>query len=202
LGELKAANTAHTGVNASFNFDASFVSTGTADRSKDSTNVKDRVLDWERDRERLREMSRLEDMERERDHAYKRQRKEKKRAKEEVVNESVEEERMQNVGNEKVSESHDLDRLQQEDPEEEARLIHRKSASHLHIQIPAPSKRLIEDDDDVVPRQEAPRPNHQGGDSDKGNTFSSVTSPVLPMFSTGPRLTQGRCLAFCVAVLL
>lgn len=195
LGELKATNTAHNGVNASYDFDASLVSTGTADGSRDSTNVKDRVIDWERERHRLREIGRLEDIEKERDYAYKRQKKEKKRQGEtgndEVVEEKVEEVKVRNVKEENISESHDV-RLQQGVSEEKPRPVNRKSASHLQIQIPASSRQPIDGDDDVGPRQEAPK--MKDGDSDKGNTFSSVMSPVLPMFSTGPRLTQGKCL--------
>ena len=199
LGESKAANRAHNGVNASYNFDASFMSTGTADRSKDSTNVRDRVMDWEREKQRLREMGKLEDMERERDYAYRRQKKEKQRererGKDEVVKEKVEEVKVQDVEKEIISESHDPNR-QQEVPEEKPHFVNRKSVSHLHIQVPTSSGQPIDSDADVGPRQEALKMNHQDSDSDKGNILSSVTSPVLPMFSTGPRLTQGKCLVF------
>jgi serine/threonine-protein kinase GIN4 len=198
LGELKVANIVDNAVNAGCNFDASFVSAGTADRSKDSTNVRDRVIDWERERQRIREMGRLNDMERERDDAYKRQKKEKKRQKETgkdiVVKEDAAEVEEPNVGKENISESHDLDRLHQEVPEKKPRLVNRKSPSHLHIQIPGSSRQPIDGDADVGPRQEAPKMNHQDDDSD--NIFTSVTSPVLPMFSTGPRLTQGQCIVF------
>jgi len=197
LGELKAANTAHNGVNASYDFDASLVSTGTADKSRDSTNVRDRVVDWEREKQRLREMAMLEDMERESDSAYKRKKKEKKRQRETGdggdVERKVEEVKVRNVREEDISQSQDV-RLQQEVPEENPRPVNRKSASHLQIRIPASSKQPIDGDTDVGPRQEASK--MKDGDSDKGNTLSSVMSPVLPMFSTGPRLTQGKCLFF------
>lgn len=200
LGGLKTVN---NGVNASYNFDASFVSTGAADRSKDSTNVKDRVKDWERERERLREMGRLEDME----NTYKAQKKEKKRQKERekdaAVKERAEEQRVQNVENvakENVADTGDLDRREQEVPEERPRIIDRKSASHLHIQVPASSTEPIDENANAEPRQEAWKTNHpDSGNSE--NIFSSATSPVLPMFSTGPRLTQGEHLAFCMTML-
>lgn len=48
---------------------------------KDSTNVKDRVMEWEREKQRLREMERLEEMERERDEHLEREKERKKKEK-------------------------------------------------------------------------------------------------------------------------
>ena len=62
----------------------------TQERSKDSTNVKDRMREWEREKERLREMERLEEMEKDRDEIYKREKKARKE--EEKENRVVEEE--------------------------------------------------------------------------------------------------------------
>lgn len=45
---------------------------------KESTNVKDRVMEWEREKQRLREMERLEEMERERDEHFEREKERKK----------------------------------------------------------------------------------------------------------------------------
>jgi hypothetical protein len=190
LGELKTAHTVHNGVDASYNFDASLKSADLADRSKDSTNVKDRVVDWERERERLREIGRLEDMEREREKAYKRKEKKRQKGQEKdgVVTAKGEEE------NDNTSVSDDLHRPQREVSEEKPRVINRKSASQLHIQIPPSSTQSIDDGANVGPRREAPTANHHDNDSEKWNLISSASSPVLPMFSTGPRLTQGKCL--------
>ncbi|EAU85877.2 CAMK/CAMKL/MARK protein kinase [Coprinopsis cinerea okayama7 len=55
-------------------------------RANGSNNVKDRVLEWEREKQRLREMERLEELERERDEHFEREkarRKEKREKKEE-----------------------------------------------------------------------------------------------------------------------
>jgi hypothetical protein len=82
----------------------------THERSKDSTNVKDRMREWEREKERLREMDRLEEMERDRDEIYKREKKARKEREEEKENRVVEEEAKE-----------------------------RKNASHLQIRIPQPS---------------------------------------------------------------
>ena len=46
-------------------------------KGKGSTNVKDRVKEWERERERLREMARLEEMQRKSDDLYEKKKKEK-----------------------------------------------------------------------------------------------------------------------------
>ena len=48
---------------------------------KESTNVKDRVMEWEREKQRLREMERLEEMERERDEHLEREKERKKKEK-------------------------------------------------------------------------------------------------------------------------
>jgi hypothetical protein len=147
-------------------------------------------------------MGKLEDMERAREQAHRRQKKEKKRqreaGKDEVVRDEVDEPKVQKDGTEDIPKSQDLER-QQGVPEEQTYPINRKSASHLLVQVPTPPRQPIDSDTDVGPRQEAP--NHQEGDSDKRNTLSSVTSPVLPMFSTGPRLTQGRYLVCFLAIL-
>ncbi|KAJ2923563.1 hypothetical protein H1R20_g13531, partial [Candolleomyces eurysporus] len=45
---------------------------------KTSSNVKDRVLEWEREKQRLREMERLEELERERDEHFEREREKEK----------------------------------------------------------------------------------------------------------------------------
>lgn len=79
----------------------------TQERSKDSTNVKDRMREWEREKERLREMDRLEEMERDRDEIYKREKKARKEREEEKENYVTEEEAKE-----------------------------RKNASHLQIRIP------------------------------------------------------------------
>lgn len=84
----------------------------TQERSKDSTNVKDRMREWEREKERLREMERLEEMERDRDEMYKREKKARK--------ERDEEEEKEN-------------RVVEEEAKE------RKNASHLQIRIPQAS---------------------------------------------------------------
>lgn len=47
-------------------------------RGKESTSVRDRVRDWERERERLREMARLEEIERERDEQIEREKRQEK----------------------------------------------------------------------------------------------------------------------------
>ena len=78
----------------------------TQERSKDSTNVKDRMKEWEREKERLREMERLEEMQRDRDEICKREKKARKQREEEKENHAVEEAK------------------------------ERKNASHLQIRIP------------------------------------------------------------------
>lgn len=176
LGEANTTKTAHDSVDASYNFDSPFLSPSTVDRSTDSTNVKDRVRDWERERERLREMGRLQDLERERDNVHKRER--KRRERDEVVVKEKEG-RPHNRG------SHNPDQ-QQHDALKEKCLP----------QIPLSSTQSTNDGVDIGPRWEAPKA-HQDIDSDinKGiNVPSSAMSPVLPMFSTGPRLTQGMYL--------
>jgi serine/threonine-protein kinase GIN4 len=84
----------------------------TQERSKDSTNVKDRMREWEREKERLREMERLEEMERDRDVMYKREKKARKEREEEEEKEN---------------------RVVEEEAKE------RKNASHLQIKIPQAS---------------------------------------------------------------
>jgi len=184
---LGAANV--NGANTSHIADTSLASVGTADKSKESANVKDRVRDWEREKERLREMGRLEDLERQRDDLHSRQKKEKKRRKEKEGDENNDDEPQQQ---EQLVPGRTS--IEQADHPAEKRLIDRKSASHLHIEIP--NARSFEQtnvtnsgDTDLSKDN---RKTNNDRDSDKENIFSSATSPVLPMFRTGPPLSQGK----------
>lgn len=202
LGELP--NTGHdrsANLSCNYNVDASF---GTLESSKDSTNVKDRVRDWEREKERLREMTRLEEMERERDELHKRQKKEKKKQKQKVREEAVEKEReeqdtqLQQQLQPQEVEQEDTERRSedQKEPEQKARIIERRSASHLYIGIPGTttlSERTNTTNDTAFSRKKESKTIHiKDWEFDKENICSSSTSPILPMFRTGPPLTQGE----------
>ena len=194
---LGAVNTHGDTVHA---FETSFSSVGTADKSKESANVKDRVRDWEKEKERLREMERLEDLERHRDELHSRQKKEKKRRKEKEEKEKDDDEPQQEKEERLVPKRTSIE-LAADQPSEK-RLIDRKSASHLHIHIP--NVRPIEQTNvnnsaDAGPSKDKRKTNNDH-DTDKENIFSSATSPVLPMFRTGPPLTQGKLLSTLVGI--
>jgi hypothetical protein len=202
LGELP--NTGHDrSANLSCNVDASF---GTVEKSKDSTNVKDRVKDWEKERERLREMTRLEEMERERAELHKRQKKEKKkqRLREKAVEKEKEEQdpqlrprlQQQEVEQEDTERRSEDQKEREEQPEEKARIIERKSASHLYIGTPGTTtlfERTNPTNDTAFSRKKESKTMHtKDWEFDKENICSSSTSPMLPMFRIGPPLTQGK----------
>ncbi|KAJ2917010.1 hypothetical protein MD484_g3420, partial [Candolleomyces efflorescens] len=92
-----------------------------AGTKKTSSNVKDRVMEWEREKQRLREMERLEELERERDEHFERERerekerdqeKEKEKAQERQQEEEprkpVAEEAQRPMAFKKESRSHDI----------------------------------------------------------------------------------------------
>lgn len=180
---IKVLGASNTHVNT---FDASFSSVGTADKSKESVNVKDRVRDWAKEKERLRVMARLDELERQGDEVHNRQKKEKKR-RQERHDDEPQQEKEERVVPERTS-------IEQADQPSERRLIDRKSASHLHIQIPnvrSSEQTYIENGADAGLSKDK-RKTYNDRDTDKENIFSSATSPVLPMFRTGPPLTQGK----------
>ena len=208
MGHDRSAN-----LSCNYNVDASF---DTVEKSKDSTNVKDRMKDWERERERLREMTRLEEMERESVELHKRQKREKKKQK--LKERALEKEKQEKEDQEQEKEEQDPQlqlqlqpqEVEQEDTErrsedqmereqqreEKARIIERKSASHLYIGIPGKttfSERTNPTNDIAFSRKKESKTMHnKDWEFDKENICSSSTSPVLPMFRIGPSLTQGE----------
>ena len=137
----------------------------TQERSKDSTNVKDRMKEWEREKERLREMERLEEMQRDRDEIYKREKKAQKEREEEKENHAVEEAK------------------------------ERKNASHLQIRIPQPSSSGQDWDKEnvgtagtspVIPMFKVGPPLTQGLDFSISSThFILIFSPSSPQCHDG-----------------
>ena len=168
--------------------------------SRGSTNVKDRVREWEREKERLREMERLEEMERERDELYKREkekRKREKRAKEaEKENSGADASRQKNPRNAEKQRQFAASAVEawRDDVEEDTLAREKKNASILQIRIPPPKASNVKVSNG---QQKASTSNGHSSkpvkdwEWDKENIGKSSTSPVLPMFKPTSPLSQG-----------
>ncbi|TFK27626.1 hypothetical protein FA15DRAFT_701826 [Coprinopsis marcescibilis] len=89
---------------------------------KSANNVKDRVMEWEREKQRLREMERLEELERERDEHFERQKERRKERRE--VKEGEKREREARVESEREKdEEEENDNESREGSHEEAEVV-------------------------------------------------------------------------------
>lgn len=178
-----------------------------AEKSKESTNVKDRMREWEREKERLREMERLEEMEKERDEMYKREKEKQKKERREREKKLREEK--ENGGSDVNKNKHsNLKKAekqrsvsgeeQRDETEEDALLKERKNASVLQIKIPPPKTSNVKVSSSQGNNKSSTGHNvNKDWDWDKENIGSSATSPVLPMFKPTSPLTQGLCPLYC-----
>lgn len=188
--------------NGTVNVNGSFTAANT---SKDSTSsVRDRVKEWERERERLREMARLEEMEKERDEIYKREKKRREKERKMEVEADKDGDNARSEVLENDEEPMVVKEVAQEVGEDESEIVkERRDASHLHIHIPGamsptsasgrPSLGLSGNTDTkaIAGIDVGPKRSNRDWDWDKENIGSSSATPVLPMFRTGPPLTQG-----------
>jgi serine/threonine-protein kinase GIN4 len=143
-------------------------------RGKESTNVKDRVKEWEREKERLREMARLEEMQRENDDLYEKKKKErvKEKAKKIKVDDCKEkgEEEEKKTGNDLEKE------LEKEKEIDTERKSSKKDVSLPALQIVDPASEW---------------------EWNKENMDSSAISAAPFMFRSNPPLTQGLSSPCC-----
>ena len=145
---------------------------GNKDRTKgkESTNVKDRVKDWERERERLREMARLEEMQRERDELYEKKKKERLTEKAKKVRMVDSEEKGKEHSEEKGVEEEKKAENGLEKEIDKERQSSKKDVSPLALRIVDPVNEW---------------------EWNKENIDSSATSPLPLMFRSNQPLTQG-----------
>ena len=135
---------------------------------KGSTNVKDRVREWEREKERLREMARLEEMQRESDELY--EKKKKERVKEKARKNRLVDCEEKGEENEKKTEN-ELEKVIDEE-----RQSSKKDVSPPALQIVNPANKW---------------------EWNKENIDSSVTSHVPLIFRSNAPLTQGLSILSC-----
>lgn len=148
-------------------------------KGKESTNVKDRVKDWERERERLREMARLEEIQRERDDLY------EKKKKERVT--------------EKVKKIRIVDYEEKEHSEEKGEEEEKKTENGLEKEIG--KERQSSKKDMSPPALQIVDPASEW-EWNKENIDSSATSPVPLMFRSSPPLTQGLSTSFHAVIFM
>ena len=146
-------------------------------KGKESTNVKDRVKEWERERERLREMARLEEMQRESDDIY-----EKKKKKERVKGKAK---KVRIVNSE------------EKPSEKEGKGEETNAETELEIET---DKEGLSAKKDVSPPA-ALQIVHSASDLKWDKDFSA-TSPVSPMFRSNPPLIQGLCTLFYGVIIM
>ena len=150
-------------------------------KGKGSTNVKDRVKEWEREKERLREMARLEEMQRERDDLYEKRKKERAKEKAKKIRIVDCEEKGKEHSEEKGEEEEKKTETKLEKETDKERRSSKKDVSPPALQIVDPANEW---------------------EWNKENIDSSATSPVPFMSRSNPPLTQGLSTSFHAVIVM
>jgi serine/threonine-protein kinase GIN4 len=131
-------------------------------KGKGSTNVKDRVREWEKEKERLREMARLEEMQRKSDDLYEKKKKERVKEKAKKVRVVNSEER--------------------ENSEEKGKEEEKKTENSLEMEI---------DQERQLPKKDVSPAALQIVDSANGWEWDKDFSATSPVSRSNPPLNQG-----------